>query len=237
MKKHTLFALLGAGTLALSASVGFAAWTINARDAKDDASINVSADGTVNDNRIEISKSGTGTTSGFARDSGIAFRAVQNTAITNPWLSADPLDDSEKLSLTYNLYVKGKTGLKLSVNGKVVDVGEGTKYDTLANPKNNIVGALPSISTSGIALTEQNKGSDSTPSTYFASIKLEFSWGSKFISTKDEDKGKIVNPYTYYNQQKYSDLLAKDAKDTLSQLKNLEGYSGLQFQFTVSVAA
>lgn len=235
MKKHTLFAFLGAGTLALSASVGFAAWTINAREAKDNASINVSADGTVNDNRIEISKSGTGTTSGFASSSGIAFRAVQNTAITNPWLSADPLDDSEKLSLTYNLYVKGKTGLKLSVNGKVVDVGEGTKYDTLAG--SGIVGALPSISTSGIALTEQNKGSDSTPSTYFASIQLEFSWGSKFTSTKDEDKGKIVNPYTYYNQQKYSDPLAKDAKDTLSQLKNLEGYSGLQFQFTVSVAA
>lgn len=235
MKKHTLFALLGAGTLALSASVGFAAWTINAREAKDNASINVSADGTVNDNRIEISKSGEGTTSGFASGSGIAFRAVQNTAITNPWLSADPLDDSEKLSLTYNLYVKGKTGLKLSVNGKVVDVGEGTKYETLAGL--GIVGKLPSISTSGIALTEQNKGSDSTPSTYFASIQLEFSWGSKFKSTKDEDKGKIVNPYTYYNQQECNDEWAKEAKDTLSQLKNLEGYSGLQFQFTVSVAA
>lgn len=235
MKKHTLFALLGAGTLALSASVGFAAWTINAREAKDNASINVSADGTVNDNRIEISKSGEGTTSGFASGSGIAFRAVQNTAITNPWLSADPLDDSEKLSLTYNLYVKGKTGLKLSVNGKVADVGEGTKYDTLAG--SGIVGALPSIPTSGIALTEQNQGSGSTPSTYFASIQLEFSWGSKFKSTKDEDKEKIVNPYTYYNQQKYSDPLAKDAKDTLSQLKNLESYGGLQFQFTVSVTA
>ena len=233
MKKHTLFALLGAGTLALSASVGFAAWTINAREAKDNASINVSADGTVNDNRIEISKSGEGTTSGFASSSGIAFNAVKDTKITNPWLSADPFDDSEKLSLTYNLYVKGKTGLKLSVNGKVTDVGEGKKYDALAGA--NIVGALPSISTSGLDLTEQNKGSGSTPSTYFASIQLQFSWGSKFTSTKAN--GKIVNPYTYYNEQEYSDPLAKDAKDTLSQLKNLESYGGLQFQFTVSVAA
>lgn len=235
MKKHTLFALLGAGTLALSASVGFAAWTINARDVKDDVSINVSADGTVNDNRIEISKSGEGTTSGFASGSGIAFRAAKNTAITNPWLSADSFADPEQLSLTYNLYVKGKADLKLSVTGNVVDVGEGKKYQTLADSNHNIVGALPSIS--NIVLTEQNKGSDSTPSTYFASIQLEFSWGSKFKSTKDEDKEKIVNPYTYYNQQEYSDLLAKDAKDTLSQLKDLESYGGLQFQFTVSVAA
>lgn len=231
MKKHTLFALLGAGTLALSASVGFAAWTINARDVKDDASINVSADGTVNDNRIEISKSGEGTTSGFASGSGIAFKAVTDPTITNPWLSADPIDDSEKLSLTYNLYVKGKTGLKLSVNGKVTDVGEGKKYDALAGA--NIVGALPSISTS-IDLTELNQGSGSNPSTYTASIPLNFSWGSKFTSTKTRA---IVNPYTYYNEQEYGDLLAKDAKDTLSQLKNLEGYTGLKFEFTVSVAA
>lgn len=231
MKKHTLFALLGAGTLVLSASVGFAAWTINARDVKDDASINVSADGTVNDNRIEISKSGEGTTSGFASGSGIAFNAVNDTKITNPWLSADPLDDSEKLSLTYNLYVKGKTGLKLSVNGKVTDVGEGKKYDALAGA--NIVGALPSISPS-IALTELNQGSGSNPSTYTASIPLNFSWGSQFTSTKT---GVIVNPYTYYNEQDYGDPLAKNAKDTLSQLKDLEGYTGLKFEFTVSVGA
>ena len=229
MKKHTLFALLGAGTLALSASVGFAAWTINAREAKDDASINVSADGTVNDNRIEISKSGTGTTSGFS-GSGLAFGAASNGNIENPWLSAD-FTPSEQLSLTYNLYVKGKADLKLSVQGKVVDAGERTKqYDVLA--KANIVGELPSISTS---MTELNKGSDSNPSTYTVSIPLNFSWGSKFESTKEH--GKIVNPYTYYNEQNYDPALADDAQKTLSQLKNLNGYNGLKFEFTVSVTA
>ena len=45
------------------------------------------------------------------------------------------------------------------------------------------------------------------------------------------------SPYTYYNEQNYGDPLAKNAKDTLSQLKNLEGYTGLKFEFTVSVAA
>ena len=234
MKKHTLFALLGAGTLALSASVGFAAWTINARDAKDDVSINVSADGTVNDNRIEISKSGEGTTSGFASSSGIAFQAVQDSNITNPWLSAKPLAESEQLSLTYNLYVKGKVGLSLSVSGSVVDnginEGKDKKYDALAS--SHIVGALPKINST--ALEEYNKGNDTTPSTYRASITLNFSWGSKFTSTK---RSKIVNPYIFYNEKDYTPELATDAQNTLSQLSNLQGYTGLKFEFTVFVAA
>ena len=235
MKKHTLFALLGAGTLALSASVGFAAWTINARDVKDDASINVSADGTVNDNRIEISKSGEGTTSGFASGSKLAFGAAQNTEIKNPWLSAD-FTPSEQLSLTYNLYVKGKTGLasKLSVSGGVVDKGDKgavKKYDDLAADSVAIVGKLPTIN-GGITFREQDTGE--AESTYYASISLTFSWGAKFTSSISHT---IVNPYTYYNEQGYDPDLADDAKTTLSKLKDLEGYTGLKFEFTVSVAA
>ncbi len=227
MKKHTLFALLGAGTLVLSASVGFAAWTINAKPVDGKADINVSADGTVNDNRITIDS----TQSKFASDSGIAFNAVKNDEITNPWLSADPLGDSEKLSLTYHLYVKGKTGLasKLSVSGSVVDKGAGTKYDELAKDGVAIVGKLPTIN-EGIKFTEQDIGS--TESTYYASISLTFSWGAKFTSSKSHT---IVNPYTYYNENDNS--LADDAKTTLSKLKDLEGYTGLKFEFTVSVAA
>lgn len=232
MKKHTLFALLGAGTLALSASVGFAAWTINAREVKDNASINVSADGTVNDNRIEISKSGEGTTSGFASGSGIAFGAASNTNIENPWLSADFIP-SEQLSLTYNLYVKGKTGLasKLFVSGSVVDRGEGTKYDALAADGVAIVGKLPTIN-GGITFREQDTGE--AESIYYASISLTFSWGTKFTSSFSH---KIVNPYTYYNEQNYDPKLADDAKTTLSKLEDLKGYTGLKFEFTVSVAA
>lgn len=229
MKKHTLFALLGAGTLALSASVGFAAWTINAREVKDNASINVSADGTVNDNRITIDS----TQSTFASGSGIAFNAVKNDEITNPWLSADPICDSEKLSLTYHLCVKGKTGLasKLSVSGSVVDRGEGTKYDALAQDGVAIVGKLPTIN-GGIQFRAQDTGN--TESTYYASISLTFSWGAKFTSSTSHT---IVNPYTYYNEQGCDPELADDAKTTLSKLKDLEGYTGLKFEFTVSVAA
>lgn len=234
MKKHTLFALLGAGTLALSASVGFAAWTINARDAKDNASINVSADGTVNDNRIEISKSGAGTTSGFASNSKLAFGAAKNTEIKDPWLSAD-FTPSEQLSLTYNLYVKGKTGLasKLSVSGSVVDEGDKgeKKYDALAAKDVAIVGNLPTIN-GGVEFTVQNTGE--AESTYYASISLTFSWGTKFTSSTSHT---IVNPYTYYNEKPYDDSLADDAKTTLSKLKDLNGYTGLKFEFTVSVAA
>ena len=108
---------------------------------------------------------------------------------------------------------------------------ERKKYDALAGV--NIVGALPSISTS-IALTELNQGSGSNTSTYTASIPLNFSCGSKYTST---NTGALVNLYTYYNEQDYGDPLAKNAKDTLSQLKDLEGYTGLKFEFTVSVAA
>lgn len=227
MKKHTLFALLGAGTLVLSASVGFAAWTINAKPVDGKADINVSADGTVNDNRITIDS----TQSKFASDSGIAFNAVKNDEITNPWLSADPLGDSEKLSLTYHLYVKGKTGLasKLSVSGGVVDRGEGTKYDALAADGVAIVGKLPTIN-GGITFSAQDTGN--TESTYYASISLTFSWGAKFTSSTSHT---IVNPYTYYNEK--DDSWADDAKTTLSKLKDLEGYTGLKFEFTVSVAA
>ena len=56
-KKNFLFALIGAGTLVLSAGVGFAAWTINSTsDKNEDTSLTLSADATVTDNRIVLDR-------------------------------------------------------------------------------------------------------------------------------------------------------------------------------------
>lgn len=227
-KKNFLFALIGAGTLVLSAGVGFAAWTINAQNVEKDQKITVSADGTVNDNRISIESCTL--QSNFST---IAFKAVkpENSSITSPWLTTDSDAKSESLTLKYDLKVKGVQGLTLNCSGSVKDTGTDSStgatgsFDQLK--KDHIVGD-PTVSASDF-----NKGqtvdADSKVE-YSTVITVTFSWGSYF--TKD---GVVVNPYTYYNSQFYSEPLANEAKATIAKLNTIASYDKLQLHYSVSV--
>lgn len=222
MKKNFLFGLIGAGALILSGSVGFAAWTINAKnDINKDASLGVSADGTVTDNRIKLDE----TNSKFQSDfDSIAFVPVKNNKISSPWLTANPIEDTEKLTIKYDLVVTGGASLTVSANASIVDEGTDTKFTSLITE--GIIGALPTNIT--VSLTEES----SSKGTYKGTIVAEFTWGTHFTSTKTHV---IVNPYTFYNEQDYSDPLAKNANDNIAKLQDIQNYSGLKLKFTVSV--
>lgn len=220
MKKNFLFGLIGAGALILSGSVGFAAWTINAKnDINKDASLGVSADGTITDNRIKLDEDNSHFQTGF--DS-IAFLPVSNLKITSPWLDANPLERAEKLTIKYDLVVTGGANLTVSANASIVD--EGKTFTTLIN--DGIIGDLPTNIT--VSLTKEGLSTG----TYKGTIVAEFTWGTHFTSTKTHA---IVNPYTFYNEQDYSDTLAEDANDNIAKLQDIQKYAGLKLKFTVSI--
>ena len=227
-KKNFLFALIGAGTLVLSAGVGFAAWTINAQNVDKNQNITVSADGTVNDNRISIisctPKEGFNT---------IAFKAVKpkDSSITSPWLTTDSNADSESLTLKYDLKVKGVQGLTLNCSGSVKDTGTDASksqtgsFDQLK--EEHIVGD-PTVSVD--AFSQGQTADTDSKVEYSTVITVTFSWGSHF-----EKDGVAVNPYTYYNSKLYSVPLADDAKDSIAKLNQIASYDKLQLHYSVSV--
>lgn len=217
-KKNFLFALIGAGTLVLSAGVGFAAWTINAKNTETGkADITISADGTVNDNRIKLSDA-----SGFEEQfSSISFGAG-TIAEKTPWLIGST-DSKEQLTLKYNVVVTGGENLKVKVSkAEVIDENKEQKFTNLTGKDNTkkIFGALPS--TTNIYLSEEQ----TSKGTYKGTIELEFTWGEAFGG---------VNPYTYYNNQDFSDPLADEAKENIGKLKDVENYTGLKLSFSVAV--
>ena len=220
MKKNFLFGLIGAGALILSGSVGFAAWTINAQQETGTGSINVSADGTITDNRITIDTTNSKFQDGY---SSISFAAALNeNNFPNPWLSASPLELVDKLSLKYDVTVTGHAGLNVSATASIEDNGTAvngtdTPFRTLI--KAGIIGELPTISE--VTLTD-NAGNG----TYKGTIEATFTWGSIFGNQ---------NPYVYYNSQKYEKNLADKASENIAKLATITNYSGLTLSYTVSV--
>lgn len=224
MKKNFLFGLIGAGALILSGSVGFAAWTINAKnDINKDASLGVSADGTITDNRIKLDANSKFQT-GFDSIAFVPVVPVSDAKITSPWLNADTLASAEKLTIKYDLIVTGGDNLTVSANASIVDEGKDTKFTSLIDE--GIIGALPT--NIKVSLTKENS---STGTTYKGTIEAPFTWGTHFTLTKTNTP---VNPYTYYNEQDYSDPLANDANESIAKLQNIQNYSGLKLKYTVS---
>lgn len=215
MKKNFLFGLIGAGALILSGSVGFAAWTINAQQETSTGSINVSADGTITDNRIKIDTTNSKFQDGY---NSISFAAALNgSTFETPWLSAStPIEAVDKLTLKYDVTVIGHAGLNVSANASVVDKDNG-EFTTLIDQ--GIIGALPT--NINVTLTdEKNNG------TYTGTIEATFTWGSVFGNQ---------NPYVYYNSQTYKKDLADKASENIAKLATITNYSGLTLSYTVSV--
>ena len=220
MKKNFLFGLIGAGALILSGSVGFAAWTINAQQETGTGSINVSADGTITDNRITIDTTNSKFQDGYSSISFVA--ALNHNDIADPWLSASPLEAVDKLTLKYDVTVTGHAGLNVSATASIEDNGtavNGTNTPFRTLIKAGIIGELPTISE--VTLTD-NAGNG----TYKGTIEATFTWGSIFGNQ---------NPYVYYNSQKYEKNLADKASENIAKLATIANYSGLTLSYTVSV--
>lgn len=225
-KKNFLFALIGAGTLVLSAGVGFAAWTINVKNTETGSGdITVSADGTVIDNRIAIDTEKSNFQSSFSTISFVADTTKQKDKTYYDWLTVTG-DSKEQLTLKYDVVVTGGEGLKVQISAAtVVDEGADQKFTKLTGADDKkIFGALPSISTP-ITMTKQT--TEGTEGTYKGTIEFTFSWGEAFG---------YINPYQYYNTKPYDKSLADNAKTNIEKLKVVNNYQGLKLTYTVSVA-
>lgn len=217
-KKNFLFALIGAGTLVLSAGVGFAAWTIGTQDESSKKSINISADGTVTDNRIAIDTN----KSQFTGNTGLSFVGVKTNERYN-WLSINPEDTTDNLSLIFHLEVTSQVEhLNLKVTGSIVDTNTTSEtkgaFDQLV--ADNLITKPSSISSSLSATGDDTKK-------YSVDLTLAFGWGTEFGN---------VNPYKYYNSQAYKLDLGNRASTNLKKLDSINNYLNLEFSYTVSVA-
>lgn len=234
MKKHTLFALLGAGTLALSASVGFAAWTIkNATDSKTDSSLHLSADATINNENVTLNE-GTKWT-----DSTVQFKPVKSKA-TYSWLDASEDLPKEDLSASYAISGTAGKNQTLTISATFEETksesSDAASYAALTqlgdnkdNTGHGIVGTLPTpkishgstgnAQDSSLSITADDNGS------FSATITVTFSWGAAFGGN---------NPYAYYNSYEYSKTLADLAQNNIGYLSNLPKCS---FKLTVTVTA
>ena len=218
-KKNFLFALIGAGTLVLSAGVGFASWTITNDSDSQDGSLNISADTEVNDNRLVI-------VSHDWTDSSIQFKPVEATT-TKHWLTVSGALKEEDLSAKFTISGKAAGNAKLVVSAKLEDSGHtGThSYTQLTSlgekfnepSKKGIVKALPIIDDQKITANAEGN--------FSADITFSLSWGEAFNSK---------NPYSYYNSRDYSSLLADNAKTNLGYLSDLSKCS-IKLTVTVSV--
>lgn len=222
-KKNFLFALIGAGTLVLSAGVGFAAWTINAKNTEiGSGDITVSADGMVIDNRIAIDTKNSKFKDGFST---VSFVADTTKKKASDWLTVTG-ESKEQLTLKYDVVVTGGKGLKVQISeAKVVDEGTQKTFTNLTGADNKkIFGALPSIS-QVIDMTEQT--TKATKGTYIGTIELTFTWGEAFENE---------NPYKYYNANGYDKSSADQAKTNIEKLQDIKDYQGLKLSYKVSVA-
>lgn len=233
MKKHTLFALLGAGTLALSASVGFAAWTIKNNTDKKTDSLQLSADATINNENVTLNE-GTKWT-----DSTVQFKPVKSKA-NYSWLDASEELPEEDLSASYAISGTAGKNQALTISATFEDItttsDDVKSYADLTALGDNkdktdhgIVGTLPTpkishgstgnIQDSSLSITADAEGN------FSATITVTFSWGAAF-------GGK--NPYAYYNFYEYSKPLADLAQTNIGYLSYLPKCS---FKLAVTVTA
>ena len=230
-KKNFLFALIGAGTLVLSAGVGFATWTINSTsDKNEDTSLKLSADATVNDNRIVL-EMGSGKTEWT--DSLVKFIPVKKTSY-NPvlktvWLDVADSETKDNLTATYHVVGKDQAGKTINITPTFSDTTKESTtvktYDQIkvlgkkTDGQTGIVGALP------VPIATQVKAGEKGE--FSADITITFSWGDAF-------GGK--NPYEYYNSQAYTKELGDEAKTNIENLQYLS-HCSFKLEVTVSVQA
>lgn len=231
MKKNFLFGLIGAGALILSGSVGFAAWTIkNSTDSKENTTLKITADATVNDENLQLGECK------WDENSSVKFLPViTETKLPYSWLSATGALSTEQLTATYNIAGTGAPAKSaVTITAKFEDNTKSSSdvktYSELRSLGTNsetkekgIVGALPTpiIGSDGTANTGSVTAAED--GSFKASISVTFSWGAAF-------GGK--NPYEYYNSKPCTKDLATEAKTNIGYLDYLPKCS---FKLTVTV--
>ena len=183
-----------------------------------------------------------------ANNGTIVFGKNEDTSITNPWLTNN--EKTEKLTATLTLTaqnfqaaswnsIKTKT---LTVSMKTVKKAEGSDttsddsgfktlvdgnyitYPTLSG-KGITSGALADWNgTVEINLSDFTHAENATTATY--ELTITFAWGSHFTR-----ESTVVNPYTFYNKQKYTTDLAKDANTALTAIH--DGLNGVSYQVNI----
>lgn len=232
-KKNLLFALIGAGTLVLSAGVGFATWTINSTsDKNEDTSLKLSADATVTDNRIVL-EMGSGKTEWT--DNSVKFIPVKKASyspeLKQPiWLDVSSSEKEDDLTAKYHVAGKAQAGKTISIKPTFSDTTKektptAKTYDDIKKlgiktiRTTGIVGDLPVPQAT--TATVDDKGA------FSADIIITFSWGEAF-------GGK--NPYEYYNSKDYIKDLGDEAKTNIENLQYLPQCS-FKLEVEVSVQA
>lgn len=222
MKKNFLFGLVGAGALILSAGVGYAAWTINGGNNTNKGNLNLKADASVNDSRINVDAKKSEWT-----DDSVEFKPVVPDGETykHSWLTATNSLKEENLTASYHLEGKAGANAKLSVAATFTETTSGT--DTYASlvEKKLVSKSVMSI-TSPVSVTA---GADGT---FTQDITITFAWGEHF---KLPDAAAAVNPYEFYNSKDYTDELATEASTNLKALDALN-HCTFELSLTVSLA-
>lgn len=219
MKKNFLFSLIGAGALMFSAGVGFAAWTITGGNSSTNGNLSLKVDATVKDSHINIS-----TQSKWTDPSpSIEFKPVIDKTKTYQynWLSASDALEKENLTATYHLEGTAAKNASLTLTATITETTN--VYSNLVSQK---LVAAPTLSISETTdVTANENGS------FSKDITVTFAWGEHF---KLKDADSAVNPYEFYNSQKYSDNLASDASTNISALNALNNCT---FRLSLSLAA
>lgn len=236
MKKNFLFGLIGAGALILSGSVGFAAWTIkNTTASKDDSTLHISADATVNDESLQLTEKECKWT-----DSIVQFKPVEKTGLPYHWLSATDAAEADDLTASYQIKGKASANAAITIQTTFEDITQESAekdvkpYQKLTvlgtnseqTPGKGIVGAMPSPTiTDGAGGAVTNSITADENGNFSASVSVTFSWGAVF-------GGK--NPYEYYNNKGYTPELANEAR---TNIKYLEYLPKCSFKLTVTLNA
>ncbi len=218
-KKNFLFGLIGAGALILSGSVGFAAWTIkNTTASKDDSTLHISADATVNDESISITRSEWDSTKS------VQFKPVKdaNKTYKYSWLGASEELTAESLTAIFEIDGKAPKGKTVNITATFTETTNNDATETYSSlVTKGIVAELPTPHVGSSGSSNTGTAVASQAGEFKASVSVEFGWGTKFGN---------VNPYEHYNNLEYTPGLATEAKTNIEYLRYLEN---CKFQLTV----
>ena len=221
-KKNFLFGLIGAGALILSGSVGFAAWTIiNNNASKNDSTLHISADATVNDESISITRSEWDSTKS------VQFKPVKeaNKQYKYSWLGASEELTAESLTAIFEIDGKAPKGKMVNITATFTETTNDATETYSSLVTKGIVAKLPTphVGSSGSSNTG-NVVASQTTGEFKASVSVKFDWGTNFGN---------VNPYEHYNNLEYTPELATEAKTNIQYLQYLEN---CKFQLTVDLS-
>ena len=219
MKKNLVMFTSVFASLAIL-STGFAAWVISGGDEKTEEIGDIVVD-TVTDNRHTI------TVEKATGETGKVVFGHPSATETDAWLTYDEKNDAEKLDVLLKVTVSNAKNAEIAniFDTKSCVLTEITKEDTeskyAAANEAGYVGAMPTVQ----FVTSEQESTTTLDANGVVYVLLHFTWGTEF-------GGK--NPYTYYNDQAFTNELADDAKNALEGLATL---NGVKFNLTLKTNA